>query len=105
MSRKEENTHFRCINCLKNILPLDNGSYRNHCPFCLVSLHVDQEIGDRKSDCKGVMPPIFILYKKKKGWQIVHKCKKCGFEKANKVAENCTQPDDIEALIKVLARS
>ncbi|MBA3237248.1 MAG: RNHCP domain-containing protein [Parachlamydiaceae bacterium] len=22
-------------------MPLRNGSYRNHCPFCLSSLHVD----------------------------------------------------------------
>ena len=102
MSRIEENTSFKCINCLKNIEPLNNGSYRNHCPLCLISLHVDIEQGDRKNHCGGIMLPCHLIYKKKKGWQIVHKCQKCGYEKSNKIAENCRQPDDVNSLIKLM---
>lgn len=102
MGKKEENVYFRCIICLKEVFPLDNGSYRNHCPFCLMSLHVDCKPGDRMNGCKGLMLPISLVFKRKKGWQIVHKCLKCGEEHANKIAENCTQPDDLNLLIKLM---
>lgn len=99
MSKKEENTGFACIYCLKNILPLQNGTYRNHCPFCLASLHVDCKPGDRQSDCRGLMLPKKLSYKGNKGWQIIHKCQKCGQEKANIIAEGSVQADDWEALV------
>ena len=41
MSRKSENTGFICAYCGADAKPLTNGSYRNHCPLCLHSLHVD----------------------------------------------------------------
>ena len=62
MSRELENTGFICQNCGKEVLPLTDGSYRNHCPFCLYSLHVDIIPGDRASDCGGIMKPIKIIY-------------------------------------------
>ncbi|WDF05905.1 RNHCP domain-containing protein [Shouchella hunanensis] len=34
-----------------------NGSYRNHCPFCLYSKHQDIIPGDRASTCGGLMEP------------------------------------------------
>lgn len=105
MSRVEENSHFKCINCSENIEPLNNGSYRNHCPSCLFSLHVDIEQGDRKNNCRGPMSARQLVYKKKKGWQIVHKCQKCGHEKVNKIADNCVQPDDINLLIKLMGKN
>lgn len=45
MSRKTENTAFTCLHCGRQVLPLTNGSFRDHCPFCLYSLHVDEEVG------------------------------------------------------------
>ncbi|MEN6315330.1 MAG: RNHCP domain-containing protein [Clostridiaceae bacterium] len=93
MSRKTENIGFICAYCGADVKPLTNGSYRNHCPFCLYSLHVDNLPGDRASDCFGMMKPIGIRYNGKKGWQIIHHCKKCGMEKVNRAA-----PDDIETL-------
>lgn len=101
MSKKEENVHFICTNCKNHVLPLENGSYRNHCPFCLASIHVDNKPGDRKSLCRGLMIPCKLIYKGNKGWQIIHKCKKCGHEKANKIAEGCVQPDDWEFIIRL----
>jgi hypothetical protein len=101
MGKKEENTHFTCINCFQKVLPLQNGSYRNHCPFCLVSVHVDDVPGDRKNRCNGVMFPSGLIHKKGKGWQIVHTCTKCGCEKRNKIADGTVQPDDWEVIIRL----
>ncbi|MBA2728285.1 MAG: RNHCP domain-containing protein [Parachlamydiaceae bacterium] len=101
MGKKNENVHFVCALCGQNVLPLINGSYRNHCPFCLGSLHVDNIPGDRKSQCGGIMIACKILLHAKKGWQVIHKCQKCGIEKANKIAENDQQSDDWQLLIKL----
>jgi DNA-directed RNA polymerase subunit RPC12/RpoP len=81
---------FICEHCGKEIPPLEHGSYRNHCPFCLYSKHVDDEgPGDRASLCKGLMQPISLDQKAKKGWMIIHRCEKCGKQIPNKAA-----PDD-----------
>ena len=93
MSRKTENTGFTCVHCGELILPLTNGSYRNHCPFCLHSLHVDNQPGDRLNGCLGLMKPVGLKYHSKKGWQIVHRCQKCGIEKVNRTATDTVQPD------------
>ena len=101
MSRQTENTGFICQNCGKEVLPLTDGSYRNHCPFCLYSLHVDITPGDRQCDCGGLMKPVKIV-KSKKGFQILHHCQKCGFERYNKISEDIRQPDSIEAITKLM---
>ncbi len=101
MARKNENTGFACANCGEDVLALTNGSYRNHCPFCLYSLHVDNKPGDRSSFCHAIMRPIGLTYKAKKGWQIIHKCKGCGHESVNKIAEMSIQPDCIEKLAQI----
>ncbi len=101
MGRQDENCFFICENCGKEVLPLTNGSYRNHCPFCLHSKHVDNMPGDRLSSCKGLMKPIGLKYKSGKGYQIVFMCTKCGVRRVNKVAENTIQPDCIEELTRL----
>ena len=102
MSHKTENTGFVCRHCGKEVLPLTDGSYRNHCPFCLYSLHVDITPGDRASNCGGLMEPIKIIYNSKKGYQIVHRCQKCGFERNNKISEDARQPDDINIITAIM---
>ncbi|MBU1911151.1 RNHCP domain-containing protein, partial [Patescibacteria group bacterium] len=43
---------FVCEHCSAQVNPLEKGTYRNHCPHCLFSKHVDLECpGDRKSPC------------------------------------------------------
>ncbi len=95
MSRREENAGFVCEHCGARVVPLTNGSYRNHCPSCLYSKHVDEAPGDRRSTCHGLMRPIGLVYKRKKGYQIVHQCLKCGVIRVNKVAVDTVQPDDL----------
>lgn len=84
--------------------PLTNGSYRNHCPFCLYSRHVDMRPGDRASACGGLMEPVDLLYHSKKGYQIVHQCRQCGHEQLNKAADDPVQEDDVISLMERLAR-
>lgn len=103
MRKRDLNTAFICQNCKSNVLPIPSGSYRNHCPNCLYSLHVDSEIpGDRISSCKGLMEPIGIRYHTKKGYQIVHRCRQCGKYQHNIICESDIQPDN-KALIRKLA--
>jgi len=101
MSRGKENTGFVCENCGREVLPVNDGSYRNHCPFCLYSKHIDIIPGDRAGRCGGLMRPVGLIYKSGKGFQLVHRCLKCGEEKVNRVAEFSIQPDDIEELLKL----
>lgn len=104
MAREDENREFNCINCNTAVTPLTNGSYRNHCPVCLCSVHVDARPGDRASDCRGIMRPVGLAYRRKKGWQIVHLCERCGARVVNRVAEQTVQPDDIVALARLSSR-
>ena len=101
MGRSEENGGFRCVVCDADVRPLTNGSYRNHCPQCLSSLHVDVEPGDRQSSCGGVMDAV-ALRRVPKGLQIVHRCRRCGRMSPNKVADRGDQPDDVDALIHLM---
>ena len=94
---------FVCANCGREVQPLGYSS-RNHCPFCLYSLHVDIMPGDRENPCGGVMDAIKVEPDPKKGYIIIHKCRKCGEIKRNKAAHEAkVQPDDIKKIIKLTA--
>ena len=85
------------------VSPLTNGSYRNHCPRCLWSKHVDNEPGDRAAACRGLMRPKRIEHRSSKGLMIVHRCTACGFIRPNRVADDPVQGDAIDAIIAVIA--
>lgn len=94
---------FACANCGKEVLPLKKTS-RNHCPFCLCSLHLDVNPGDRANDCGGIMDAIGCLPDPKKGYIVIHKCRKCGEVRRNKAAYGVdVQPDDLKKLIALTA--
>ena len=97
----KENDGFICENCGQRVLPLTNGSYRNHCPYCLYSKHVDRVPGDRLSNCKGLMKPTGLKYKSGKGYQLIHKCLECESKKVNIIAENTVQPDSFDEILKL----
>ena len=105
MSRKTENTSFVCAFCNQHVIALTNGSFRNHCPFCLYSLHVDDCMGDRQSDCFGLMKPTEIVCHSKKGYQIKHECLKCDAKRVCKIAEHTKMPDDFEAILKLIGEN
>jgi len=104
MGRREENDGFLCSHCDTQVLPLTNGSYRNHCPFCLWSIHVDIKPGDRGSDCNGLMRPTGIR-KANRRLQIVHRCEACGAIRANRIAESTIQPDDFGVVLALVRKT
>lgn len=96
------NQAFTCAVCGEEVRPLATGSYRNHCPACLCSLHVDINPGDRANDCGGVMEAVGAELSGKKGWVIVHRCRECGEVRRNKAAlSDPDQPDDLDVLARL----
>ena len=94
---------FICQNCGKEVEPLGFSS-RNHCPFCLCSIHIDVNPGDRANECLGIMDPIKVELSPKKGYVILHRCRKCGEIKKNRAATDAkNQPDDMSLIIKLTA--
>jgi len=83
------NNSFTCEACDKKVLPA-NGTFRNHCPLCLTSKHVDESTpGDRKSLCLGLMPTITCEGSNPDKLTLVQQCAKC-----DKASHNRTAPDD-----------
>lgn len=81
------NDVFTCKVCGRQIVPEGAGSdHRNHCPNCLTSLHVDNDPGDRESECGGIMEPVAVWIKKNGEWSVIHRCKRCGKFSANRTA-------------------
>ena len=94
---------FVCAHCGKQVEPLGYSS-RNHCPFCLWSLHLDINPGDRASTCGGALEPIRVEVDARKGYVIVHRCQTCGEIHRCRAAHGAkVQPDDIRLLIKLTA--
>lgn len=85
---------FECENCGKAVPPLGYSS-RNHCPFCLWSLHLDENPGDRAADCGGKMRPVAAEPDPKKGYVITHRCERCGASRRCRSAAD----DDVSLII------
>ncbi len=95
---------FVCANCGKIVEPLGSSS-RDHCPFCLYSLHVDIVPGDRAADCGGMLVPVAAEVDARRGYVIIYRCKKCGAIKRNKAACDVkSQPDNVDLLIELTTR-
>ena len=81
---------FTCRACGRLVVPEGAGSgHRNHCPYCLNSVHPDDRPGDRGSDCHGRMEPISVWVRRNGEWAIIHRCVICG-----KMSSNRTAADD-----------
>lgn len=90
---------FTCKVCGTLVVPEGAGSrHRNHCPKCLSSVHVDNEPGDRRSLCKGIMEPVSVWVRKGGEWAIIHRCRICGTLSSNRIAA-----DDNPALLMSIA--
>jgi DNA-directed RNA polymerase subunit RPC12/RpoP len=91
----KNNENFICINCSKEVEKHPTSS-RDHCNYCLYSLHVDIFPGDRANTCRGVLRPIDIKTSNGKT-QIVYVCEKCG-----EIENNIVASDDNEEEILML---
>lgn len=95
MDKKFQRTKedFKCVNCDKAVI--GNG-YTDHCPFCLYSLHVDINPGDRKAECRGLMKPVKV--ETISGVNYIHYiCEKCGYTHRIKA----TEEDNMDLLIEL----
>ena len=90
---------FVCLHCGKEVPPLGYTS-RNHCPFCLWSIHVDVNPGDRANECRGPLRPIRTEPDPKKGFVVIHRCERCGEIRRCRAALEGNIPDDRRLLIK-----
>lgn len=86
---------FTCIHCGKEISPLGYTT-RDHCPYCLYSIHIDIMPGDRANPCKGMLKPIGIE-KFKDTYKILYRCEKCNQEHKNIMAND----DSLEEIINI----
>ena len=92
---------FRCSNCNEWVAEGGAGSrHRNHCPWCLHSLHLDDGPGDRSADCGGIMEPIAVWVRKDGEWALVHRCTRCGALGSNRIAAD----DNLPLLLSLAAR-
>ena len=92
---------FVCAVCGRTVSPRGAGTrHRNHCPYCLSSIHLDNAPGDRASPCGGVMDPIGVWVRKNGEWAIIHRCRKCGALRSNRIAAD----DNPALLLSIAAR-
>lgn len=87
---------FICRHCLKKVSKLGYTS-RDHCPYCLYSIHIDNLPGDRSCTCLGNLVPIGIEKSKQNQFKIIYKCDKCHTIKKNIMAND----DDMNEIIKI----
>ena len=90
---------FVCGHCHRAVAGHAQGTeHRNHCPWCLWSLHVDGRPGDRAASCGGMMEPVAVSVRRGGEWAIIHRCRDCGALRANRIAG-----DDNELVLMSLA--
>jgi hypothetical protein len=86
--RPDGTEEFKCGHCRAFIGPtVGGGRFRNHCPLCLFSCHVDRgHPGDRASDCRSLMQPVGVTTRPNGEQLLIHRCLGCGAERRNRVA-------------------
>ena len=89
---------FTCLVCGKKVTKLGYTA-RDHCPYCLHSIHVDINPGDRLCDCHGILKPIGIEKGKKDTYKIVFECDKCKMIKKNITAVD----DDFDKILEIMS--
>ncbi|MCO4768796.1 MAG: RNHCP domain-containing protein [Deltaproteobacteria bacterium] len=88
------NEGFACAWCGKDVPPAPGGGIRNHCPWCLRSLHVDGPVpGDRASGCGGVMHP--ISFEGSGDLRVLQRCARCGHERRNGLHPHWSEAPDL----------
>lgn len=96
------NEGFTCANCGTGVEPTKHDTPRNHCPFCLHSLHVDINPGDRQNSCGGLLRPVSVETSGRKGYVIVYRCERCGeMARAKAALKSTVQPDDFDMIIEL----
>jgi predicted RNA-binding Zn-ribbon protein involved in translation (DUF1610 family) len=92
---------FVCAACGLDVAP-HGRTARDHCPYCLHSLHVDVVPGDRAAICGGIMQPVGVQMSGDRA-VLSYECKKCGYEHVNQALTDGAPPDDWEAIVGLAA--
>ncbi|GAA3031880.1 RNHCP domain-containing protein [Kitasatospora albolonga] len=71
-----------------------DGARRNHCPSCLQSRHVLDQVEGGPSECHGRMTPIAIAVLRTGDWMVVHRCVRC-----DELTSNPVRPDDNQLIL------
>jgi len=96
---------FVCGQCGRAVPGLAPGTdYRNHCPACLWSMHVDMRPGDRRSGCRGLMEPVAVWVRPNGEWALVHRCRQCDALRANRIAGDDNELALVSLAVRPLAR-
>lgn len=86
--------NFICDRCGAHV---EGNGYRNHCPSCLTSKHVDIFPGDRLAQCHGLMDVTDIALEHGDLF-IMHECRRCTHRKRNQIAPD----DEVDAVIEFM---
>ena len=97
MSNTEPSQTFTCLLCGLGVHALD-GEPRDHCPSCLHSRHVHDQVDGGRSDCAGRMTPISVVAARDGRWQLVHRCVRC-----DELSESTVATDDNPLLLMRIA--
>jgi hypothetical protein len=90
---------FTCVRCGLTTSVLDpEGARRDHCPSCLSSRHVVDQVEGGASDCGGRMVPISIAVPRGGSWRLVHRCTGC-----DELSESAVSTDDNHLVLMRLA--
>ncbi|MFR9750404.1 RNHCP domain-containing protein [Nocardia sp. 004] len=68
-------TCLRCGSAVSRLAP--DHSRRNHCPSCLNSRHIHDQIEGGVSACQARMTPLSIAVLRSGEWALVHRCTRC----------------------------
>ena len=98
---------FRCRRCRLDVsLDAPGTAHRNHCPTCLWSLHLDDDVpGDRGADCGATMEPIAVSVRGDGEWVLVHRCTGCDEVHLNRTAGDDSPLLLLQLAVKPLART
>lgn len=101
MNRRNNKNSFICNSC-GHMVPLNVSGTRNrnHCPKCLMSIHLDNVPGDREANCGGIMEPISVWVRDNGEWAIIHRCRICGKISSNRIAAD----DNIVKLLSIAVK-
>ena len=95
---------FRCHHCRREGSGAAWGTnHRNHCPWCLWSVHVDERTDDRESACGGGIEPIAIWVRDGSEWALVHRCGTCDTLRVNRIAGDDNEPARLSLAARPMA--
>ncbi|MFD3688045.1 RNHCP domain-containing protein [Nocardiopsis sp. NPDC058631] len=80
---------FTCVRCGLAVSALaPGGDRRDHCPSCLASRHLTDQVRGVRSDCGGHMLPVSVAVLRGGDWMLVHRCTRCGELAGSSVSED-----------------